>query len=263
MKFGGFIECSFNDWPDRLCCVAFVKGCNMRCRYCHNPDLVNGTGPEYTEEEILEKIKKLDGKLNNLCLTGGEPLIYGSKAVKDFCKKVKEINSDFKIKLDTNGISPKELDEVLYEKTIRKTKKGVTGYTVIKNGLVDYVALDFKAGSYIEYNKLVKTDTNKLMFNSIPFVVMETLCCLLKSDIPFEIRTTVIEGFHKKEDLDFMYRLISNGLSKRKEDVTCYIQKYRPEVTLEADKEWKTPSDEYMEEIVELGNKYGLDIKIR
>lgn len=264
INFGGFIECSFNDWPERLCCVAFVNGCNLRCRFCHNPTLIKQNDKCITEDEILSKIAKLSGKLDNMCLTGGEPLIYGSETVRAFCKKVKKLNPDIKIKLDTNGTLPKELDNVLYDKINKKKRYGVETYEIVKTGLVDYVAVDFKAGSCTEYDKLVMCENRKeLCFNSLPFTVTQSLFSLLKSDIPFEIRTTLIEGFHKEEDLDFMYKLISQTLLNKKENVICYIQKYRPDVTLDADKNWKTPSDEFVERIKNIGEKRGLKIKIR
>ena len=124
MRFAALHPCSFIDWPGRLAAVAFTSGCNLRCRYCHNPALACGTAATPVEEEaVLAHLRARRGRLDGLVVTGGEPVIHAGLAA--FLAAVKR--EGFAVKLDTNGTRPDVVGELLGA------------------GLVDYLAVDLKA----------------------------------------------------------------------------------------------------------------------
>lgn len=172
MKIGGLQKVSLIDFPGIISCVIFTQGCNFRCRYCHNPQLVY---PELFKEEIPEDIifeylKKRKGMLDGVVITGGEPTIHSD--ILDFIKEIKKIG--YKIKLNTNGSKPEVLQEII--------------------PFLDYVAMDIKTSlDDVEYSKVcgVKVNLEKII-RSIELVI--------NSKISFEFRTTIDENFidHKR-----------------------------------------------------------------
>ena len=122
MIIQGFSKTSLLDYPGHIAADVFTAGCNFRCPFCHNSDLVLTPSTEYTEEEVLAVLKKRRGILEGVCITGGEPTLQPD--LLDFMRKLRELN--YKIKLDTNGYRPDVLRKVLSE------------------GLADYVAMDIK-----------------------------------------------------------------------------------------------------------------------
>jgi len=124
MKIKGLQKQTVIDYPKKIACTIFTFGCNFRCSYCHNPELVIDDGrPEIKKEVILEFLKNRKGFLDGVCITGGEPTI--NKDLPDFISKIKELG--FLVKLDTNGSNPEMLKELIEKK------------------LVDYIAMDIKA----------------------------------------------------------------------------------------------------------------------
>jgi len=137
MRIGGFNRFSLIDYPGQTSAVVFTQGCNFRCPYCHNPELVypDEYGSSIPETEILSFLERRKGKLDAVVITGGEPTIQPDLA--DFIKKVRSMG--FRIKLDTNGSNPDVIEELFDE------------------GLVDYVAMDAK-GPLERYEEMVNAD---------------------------------------------------------------------------------------------------------
>ncbi len=141
MKICGLQKVSMIDYPGKAACTVFLYGCNFRCGFCYNPDLVIREAPEeFSEEYILDFLKNRIGKLDAVCITGGEPLMTLDF---DFVRKIRDLG--FKIKIDTNGSFPDRLKEM------------------IDLGLVDYIAMDIKnskgcysktAGANVDINKI-------------------------------------------------------------------------------------------------------------
>lgn len=125
MQIGGFQKFSMIDYPNHISAVLFTQGCNFRCPYCHNPELVdpNRMKPALDTEKIMAFLKARKTKLDAVCITGGEPTIQPD--IVDFCQQIKDMG--YKIKLDTNGSQPNVLEELCFLK------------------LVDFVAMDIKA----------------------------------------------------------------------------------------------------------------------
>ncbi len=172
MKIVGLQKVSTIDYPGEIACTIFLWGCNFRCGFCYNPDLVvRDCGDNFNEEYVLEFLSRRVGKLDGVCITGGEPLIGLDFT---FARKIKDMG--FKIKLDTNGSFPERLREM------------------IDLGLVDYVAMDVKS-CRDDYSKIVNVDVDlKKIEESIKIV----------NDFGGEFRTTVVSGLHDVEKLKKM-----------------------------------------------------------
>ena len=186
MQFSGFQKLTLLDYPEKTACTLFTAGCNFRCPFCHNAALVTHIDNEnyFTEEYVLEYLKKRAGVLDGVCITGGEPLMH--KELPDFIAKVKELG--YKVKLDTNGSYPDRLA------------------TLIDGGLIDYVAMDIKncREKYIE-----TADCSPEYLQKIE----QSIELLKQKKIDFEFRTTVVKEFHTVDDIKKIAEWI-NGADK-------------------------------------------------
>ncbi|MCQ2401786.1 MAG: anaerobic ribonucleoside-triphosphate reductase activating protein [Lachnospiraceae bacterium] len=182
MNICGLMKTTLLDFPGQVACTVFTGGCNFRCPFCHNSDLLEfGLPSDYTEEDIFEFLKKRRHTLDGVAITGGEPTLQPD--LPEFIKKVRGLG--LKVKLDTNGINPKMVNELVSE------------------GLLDYVAMDIKA-SPENYAKVCGFDLNGCADESIwPHIfgkLTETKNFLMKGHVPYEFRTTVVDGLHTEED---------------------------------------------------------------
>lgn len=175
MKVTGIQKLTLLDYPGVVACTVFTAGCNFRCPFCHNAMLVL---PEQiddeclTDDEVFGFLKKRRGVLDGVAVTGGEPLLHAD--MPEFLARVKELG--YKIKLDANGSNPELLSEI------------------VKNKLVDRVAMDIKNAPE-EYARTIGLKS----FDIAP--VERSKEMLLRGDIDYEFRTTVVKGIHTKESL--------------------------------------------------------------
>ena len=160
MLIEGIVKSSLIDFPKTLSCILFTSICNFDCFYCHNRDLIKGSGSIISEDEIFSFLKKRQGLLDGVVITGGEPTLQ--KDLIPFMSKIKALG--YMIKLDTNGSKPEVVKNVLEE------------------NLCDYFAVDYKAPQdrYFEICSFPGTK------------VLETINILLESNVDFEARTTVV-----------------------------------------------------------------------
>ena len=175
MRIHGLQKMTLLDYPGNVACTVFSGGCNMRCPFCHNAPLVthlNDT-PLIDENEVLSFLSTRKGLLDGVCFTGGEPLLQPD--IASFIKKVRAFG--YKIKLDTNGTFPDKLEEL------------------VGDGLIDYVAIDIK-NTFEKYPETVGIKN----FDVTP--VKRSIDFLMKSDIEYEFRTTVVKEFHTVEDIE-------------------------------------------------------------
>jgi len=196
------------DYPDHLAAIFWFAKCNMRCVYCYNKDIVFGEG-KITEEEAIAFLQSRIGLLEAVVLSGGEATLY--KDLVAFCKKIKQLK--FKIKLDTNGLNPEMIQEL------------------VENGLVDYIALDYKAPKekYFEITKDKHFDS-----------FSKTLNFLIQKQFSFEVRTTVHSDLLRVEEIN---RIIKD-LLKRGYSGTYYLQPFVfTEHTIGKIQEEKNPFD--------------------
>ena len=168
MFFGGLEKNSFIDYPGKLSCVLFIAGCNFRCPYCHNPELIAPNPRQHFflhEKEIHDFLKKRKGFLDGVVISGGEPTTC--KSILSICKKIKQMG--YQIKLDTNGSMPHVIKEL------------------IDNNLVDYIAMDIKTDPLFYSPLLVKKMDPHHIFTSISLI--------MGSKLPYEFRTTCLKPF--------------------------------------------------------------------
>ena len=182
MKIGGFQKFSLIDYPGKISCIIFTQGCNFRCFYCHNPELVypHLFGTPLAEEEIMDFLKRRKKQLEAIVISGGEPTIQ--EDLVPFLKRVKTLG--YAIKLDTNGSNPLVIRELVRRK------------------LVDYIAMDIKA-PLKKYQDLVKVKVNLSR-------IKESIEIIENSSLEYEFRTTYIPSFLTSKDLLEILSLIKN-----------------------------------------------------
>ena len=176
IRIGGLQKMTLLDYPGKVACTVFTAGCTFKCPFCHNRDLVYI--PENYEffdpEEVLAYLRKRQGLLDGVCISGGEPLIQ--EELKPFLEKIRELG--YLIKLDTNGGEPEKLKDL------------------VESNLVDYVAMDVK-NTPDKYAMTVGMNPESFHLDQI-----RTSVEYLKSgSVDHEFRTTVVRELHTKEDL--------------------------------------------------------------
>jgi len=183
MIIGGFQKFSLIDYPDKICAIVFTQGCNFRCPYCHNPELVDPKkfGIELKEAEILSFLDRRKGKLDAVTVTGGEPLLQSD--LSTFLSEVKRLG--YLVKLDTNGSFPSRLEGIVQSK------------------FVDYIAMDIKT-SLDKYQQAIKRkiDTRK---------ILDSIRLIMDSGLDYEFRTTVVKALFEKDDFYRIGQLIKNA----------------------------------------------------
>ena len=167
MKIVGIQKLPLLDYPGKVACTVFLDGCNFRCPFCHNAELLTDAEPVMTPEELLAFLKKRQGILEGVCITGGEPTIHPE--LPRLLRSIRALG--YPIKLDTNGYRPQTLRGLLEE------------------GLADYVAMDLKNSpeGYADAVGLPAPDMSR---------VGESIRLLLESAVDFELRTTVVSPIH-------------------------------------------------------------------
>lgn len=174
MKICGIQKLSLLDFPNLLAATVFTGGCNLRCPFCHNANLVLTGAPEeiMSTNELLAFLEKRKGRLDGVCISGGEPTLHHD--LKEFIQDIRALG--YKIKLDTNGTAPDKLEELINE------------------GLLDYVAMDIK-------NSPQKYPLTCGIENMDITNIKKSVSILLGSGIEYEFRTTVVKELHTVEDI--------------------------------------------------------------
>ena len=172
MKIHGLQKMTLLDFPGLVACTVFLGGCDLRCPFCHNAEILDMNAPEVMDEkELLAFLETRRGKLDGVAITGGEPTLQPD--LMQYIKKIKDIG--YLVKLDTNGFNPKVLS------------------SLIEDRLIDYSAVDIKAG-HDNYAKAVGLKNVNLS------PLEETISILSKNSIDYEFRTTAVKGIHTKDD---------------------------------------------------------------
>ncbi|MBK6832808.1 MAG: anaerobic ribonucleoside-triphosphate reductase activating protein [Bacteroidetes bacterium] len=182
------------DYPHKTACILWFAGCNMKCVYCYNPDIVFGKG-KISISEVLNFLNRRKSLLDGVVLSGGECTSH--KNIRQLLQEIKKLG--FLVKIDTNGSNPEKL------------------INLINENLVDYVALDFKSTKE-KFNEITKSN----LFSEFE----KTLNYLVKSKFPFEVRTTVHSELLNLEDLQSMTEKLENSGYRGK----YYLQYYLNDV---------------------------------
>ena len=193
-QIGGLQKLTLLDFPGKVSAMVFTIGCNMRCPFCHNYELVKDADKIkdlVDPQEVIDYLKKRKGVLDGIVITGGEPTLQ--RGLKDFIKTIKE-ETGLLVKLDSNGLNPRALKNLIDE------------------NLIDYVAMDIKNdfANYDEITGIANLPVDRLK---------ESIKILEEGKVNYEFRTTVIKDFHTLERL-------KNIVSFIKEDSNYFLQQF-------------------------------------
>ncbi len=231
MLIAGLEKLTLLDYPGKVSATVFTVGCNFRCGFCHNPELVDARQIKnlslIKEKNIFDFLKKRKGFLDGVCVTGGEPTLQ--KDLPEFIKKIKKMG--YLVKLDTNGYQPKILTNLL------------------EDNLLDFVAMDIKTSPQ-KYQQAVgkKIDVQKI-FKSVELIK--------NSEINYEFRMTVVPKLAKLEDI----KKISQWLDSVKSFV---FQQFRNDKVLSpAYKKVKPYSEDQLEEFVAVAKEHFEKVELR
>lgn len=196
----GLLPSSMLDWPGKICAVLFLAGCNFRCPYCHNPELLEGddVADAIAWEDLASYLSDRSGWIDGVSITGGEPTIHADLPL--LCTRLRE--SGMMVKVDTNGSRPRLLGQLIAE------------------GLVDFVAMDLKT-SLDRYPQVVRRPVD-------PKSIAESIDAILTSGVEHEFRCTVVPGLVGFEDLE--------SISKRATGAKAFIlQQFNSNSALDPD----------------------------
>ena len=172
MIIAGLEKFTLLDYPGKIACTIFLFGCNFRCGYCHNPELVlSKPKNSFSKDKVLSFLEKRKNQLEAVCFTGGEPLLT---LEKEFLKSIKKLG--YLIKIDTNGSNPEKLKELIDE------------------DLVDFVAMDIKSSGE-KYSEVtgVKIKLGK---------IHESIKIIVSSKVDYEFRTTILMKYHNSREIE-------------------------------------------------------------
>ena len=198
MIISGLQKMTLLDFPGKVACTVFLQGCNYRCPFCHNSDLLGASAdPFMTMEEFLDFLKKRSGLLDAVCVSGGEPTLQ--KDLPDLLKGIKALG--YSVKLDTNGSRPDVLK------------------ALVNDGLVDYVAMDVK-NSYRCYGETIGLSRPDMAS------IEESLRFLIGGSVAYELRTTVVAEFHDEKSIAEMGQWLSTLVPEKKPEklfLQCFV----------------------------------------
>lgn len=232
MIIAGLEKLTLLDYPGKLSAIVFTYGCDMRCPYCHNPELVVGElnrDSVYSTDQVLEFLSRRVGKLDALVITGGEPTIHND--LENFIMRVKELG--FLVKLDTNGGNPKRIEKI------------------ISMQIVDYWAMDVKY-SPDDYEaginggrKISREDVKK------------SIALIMNSGVDYEFRSTIVKGFHDERKIKEIGRMVKG--SKR-----FFIQNFRPDKHIDSNLNSSNSFNSFeLKVIAESLNAFALEVQVR
>lgn len=273
MKIAGIQKLSMVDYPGKMACTIFFPGCNFRCPYCHNSSLVIPEPDQtyLTEEEVLKFLKKRQGLLEGVCMTGGEPLLQGENLIP-FLKQIKELG--YAVKLDTNGTSPLLLKQIC------------------ETGLIDYVAMDIKSskgnyglaiGKKIDFDSFASQKEDKISRKldesdcepektgqeqqksiieqkqeNILDRIIESAAYLMEGTLEYEFRTTLVKGIHSIQDIEKICQWIQGTK-------IWYLQNFKDSGAILSPNSCKMEpfSENELELFAKTGKEYDLNVVVR
>lgn len=219
MILGGLQKTTLIDFPGRVACTVFTVGCNFRCPFCHNKDLISLNRFKqahlqlFEEEKLFEFLSGRKKILDGVCITGGEPTLQPD--LPEFCRKLKAL--DLEVKLDTNGSRPEVIKQLISAR------------------LVDFIAMDVKT-TFENYSKVVQC---KIKNAKLKIAIKNSIKLILKSGLEYEFRTTVVPGIHDEITLIQLAKQLAalnfQSASRRTKflDLQYVLQAFRPQNCLD------------------------------
>lgn len=198
MIVGGFQAFSLSEYAGKISTIVFLRGCNFRCPYCHNPELVEPStyATPISEEEILMFLRRRSDRLEAVCLSGGEPTLQPD--LERFIREARSLG--LLVKLETNGSRPNTLAHLL------------------DSGLLDFISLDVKA-PLDRYARAVQSPVDSAD-------IARSVAIVISSGIPHEMRTTFHARVLSLHDLRSIGKLVRGCQA-------FALQRMRLEVTLD------------------------------
>jgi len=247
------------DFPGRVATTVFTRGCSFRCGFCHNPELVipEKFNPLLSEDQFFRFLESRLGKIQGVCITGGEPTIQAD--IMSFISHIKALGFD--VKLDTNGSMPEALA------------------SIIEDGDVDYIAMDIKS-PLDNYSKvtgakqgvIARSETTKSsegdphgqshsnltikQYNNLESKILASIDLIMNSGIDYEFRTTVCHPYHKSEDFEGIGKLIKGA--KR-----YYIQNFVPSKQISSKIKFEPFTEQELEKSLKIIKKHIKHSEIR
>lgn len=230
MKIKHVQKTTLIDYPSKIACTIFLFGCNFRCPFCHNPELViKEETPDIEKEKVLDFLEKRKEYLEGVCFTGGEPLLTLEES---FLKKIKDMG--YLVKMDTNGTFPDKLKDF------------------IDKGFIDFVSMDIKSDrdSYSRFSG-VDTDMGK---------IEKSIKTIIGSGLDYEFRTTILQRWHDTDKVEKMVDWLT-GFGKIKKFV---FQAFRNSGKL-IDENLDEPdtTEKYLNELKEIASDKIDNIQVR
>ena len=212
MNIAGFQKLSLQDFPGKVACIVFTQGCNFRCGFCHNPELIPFENADLLDtEETVAYIKERKGMLDGVVITGGEPTLQND--LQDFIRQMKYMG--LYVKLDTNGSAPDVLKDL------------------IDKGLINYIAMDYKYPLNL-YKELVKSDASEKIKRSKEIIEA--------SGIDHEFRITVVPDLFTDDIIGQMSTELKNS--------KAILQAFNNEVVLDEEfRKYKNTKISFLEEV--------------
>lgn len=230
LKIVGFSKTSLLDWDGHVVATIYLQGCNWRCLYCHNPDLVplEPTFDELDFEEIAEYVRGNADFLDGVAISGGEPTIHPDLPI--LIAKVRDLG--MKVKLDTNGSNPDLLEDLL------------------GSGMLDFVAMDIKAPLNEKYREISKVNVDL-------DAIKRSIRLLMTSDIDHEFRTTVVPFLLEEKDIESIAAYIGGARKYA-------LHQFKNDTTLEKKMELVPPyPEERLRAMADIAKKYVRKVVLR
>jgi len=225
----GYLHMSLIDYSGKIVSLVFLPRCNFRCPFCFNVDLVNDSDSlkMVEPEEIFEHLKSQKKWLDGICITGGEPTLH--KGLPEFIKEIKKLG--FLVKLDTNGTNPEMLENL------------------VKNKLVDYIAMDIK-GPLEKYRKITRSEVDEK-------TIQKSVDIIRNSGIDYEFRTTAVPKILSKKEMEEIGKWLKG--SKK----YC-LQQFRSGKTLDKKYENEKPyTPDELKELAEIARPFFDIVEVR
>ena len=225
IKSAGFIKTTLVNYPGKVAAALFLPGCNLRCPYCHNPELVLNTADDLVDmDEIMAYLEKRRGLLQGVCISGGEPLLHDD--LGQLTKAIKSMG--YLLKIDTNGTFP---DRILALEP-------------------DFIAMDIK--TVPEKYPLLSPAGD----TTLPEKIKASIEIIKKSGIAHEFRTTVAPGIVEREDVQNICQLLSGA--------QCYVlAAYMPGRTLDRNFTQEPCSNQELHQMADIVRRAGIPLKLR
>jgi len=227
MRINGFIGVSLIEYPNKISSVIYTSPCNFKCPFCHNPGLVTVNNEIIDENNILCDLKERASFIDGVSITGGEPLLQDN--LFRFLREIK--NFGLLIKIDTNGYMPEKIR------------------MLIKEGLVDYIAMDIKT-SLKKYAVAsgINIDTMR---------ITDSIATIMQSKIDYEFRTTAVPGIIDEIDFYEIGELVKGAK-------LFSIQQFENTLTLdESFRSVKPYSENTLQKFADIMKKYVKKVKIK